>query len=93
MPYTARNIHLPTPDFGFEKEPTAATAAAAVAEPTAIETNDSTSERTEEATQENGSKPPAFKKRRYDGAHVVAKKDDEIRGHTAFLTFAFKFFE
>lgn len=24
--------------------------------------------------------------------HLVAKKDDEIRGHTAFLTFACKFF-
>lgn len=27
-----------------------------------------------------------------EGEHIVAKKDDEIRGHTAFLTFASKFF-
>lgn len=92
MPYTARNIHLPTPDFGFKKEP--ATAASSAADAAAATTNGSSvSEKTAEAMQENGAKSAPSKKRRYDGAHVVAKKDDEIRGHTAFLTFAFKFFE
>eukprot|EP00644_Phytophthora_capsici_P007190 jgi/Phyca11/112772/e_gw1.22.50.1 len=51
-----------------------------------------TEEEKEKERKKNGGR-----KRKYVpggvGEHIVAKKDDEIRGHTAYLTFATKFFE
>lgn len=51
---------------------------------------------TPEAADKDAAAPVAGRKRRLtgkgEGDHIVAKKDDEIRGHTAFLTFASKFF-
>lgn len=48
------------------------------------------------SADKNAAAPVAGRKRRLtgkgEGEHIVAKKDDEIRGHTAFLTFASKFF-
>ncbi|KAF1318113.1 tRNA methyltransferase, partial [Globisporangium splendens] len=81
VPYSARNIDLPTPDFGFENKTEAAEANGAGSAPSA---------------EDDSPKPVTGQKRKasdkHIGEHLVAKKYDEIRGHTAFLTFASKFF-
>jgi hypothetical protein len=73
VPYSARNIDLPVPDFGdkfHESE----------------QAPPSSSEKQEDDDV------VGKKRKRFVGDHVVSKKDSEIRGHTAFLTFATKFF-
>lgn len=89
VPYSARNIDLPVPNFGV-----------------ASKADDSTDEATDEQASNGGADAQGDKqdgaaavvgrKRKLKGKslgeHVVAKKDDEIRGHTAYLTFATKFF-
>lgn len=92
VPYSSRNIDLPVPDFGFPKkteaEPTTENGSAA-----------STPEegKSDDAGKTESSGPVVGRKRKYNGKsvgeHIVAKKDDEIRGHTAYLTFATKFFK
>lgn len=86
VPYSARNIDLPTPDFGFEK------AAASDDQPSeeSEAPRSDTAATTEEPTKVTGQKRKLNDK--HVGEHLVAKKYDEIRGHTAFLTFASKFF-
>lgn len=97
IPYTARRIDLPTPDFGFAKAATTSpsdateTPEAAEAVEDVKKSSDSSAKDASESEEAKSSSGP--KKRRWNGEHVVAKKDDEIRGHTAFLTFACKFFE
>lgn len=81
IPYQSRKIDLPTPDFGLSADSTTQSADAV------------TLAATESTSSGEEMKAPGGKKRRFNGEHVVAKKDDEIRGHTAFLTFAVKFFE
>ncbi|KAL4168947.1 hypothetical protein KRP22_009876 [Phytophthora ramorum] len=87
VPYNSRRIDLPVPDFGFGKKAKPENAAA-------VEEGDvvKTEEEKEQERKKNGGR-----KRKYVaggvGEHIVAKKDDEIRGHTAYLTFATKFFE
>lgn len=97
VPYSSRNIDLPVPDFGFAKKE----AEPAAASPSGDgESADSTSQQEDSADTADDKQQSAErvtgKKRKLNGksvgAHVVAKKDDEIRGHTAYLTFATKFF-
>jgi hypothetical protein len=90
VPYNSRRIDLPVPDFGFGKKAKTENGAAAGKE----EETDAvkTKEEEEKERKKNGGR-----KRKYVpggvGEHIVAKKDDEIRGHTAYLTFATKFFD
>ncbi|TYZ68917.1 hypothetical protein PybrP1_012255 [[Pythium] brassicae (nom. inval.)] len=84
IPYQSRRIDLPTPDFGLSVETVTSTTGASTS---------SSSATIESASSGEEAKAPGGKKRRFTGEYVVAKKDDEIRGHTAFLTFAVKFFE
>ena len=87
IPYNSRRIDLPVPDFGFEKKELTKNEATTM--------TDSANELEEDTEQER--KKNGGRKRKYVpggvGKHIVAKKDDEIRGHTAYLTFATKFFE
>ncbi|KAG7376437.1 tRNA (adenine(58)-N(1))-methyltransferase catalytic subunit trmt61a [Phytophthora pseudosyringae] len=94
VPYNSRRIDLPVPDFGFGKKvktENGATAATDVQKEVG-EDSAKTDEEKEKERKKNGGR-----KRKYVpggvGEHIVAKKDDEIRGHTAYLTFANKFFE
>jgi hypothetical protein len=89
VPYSARSIDLPVPNFGI-----------------ASKTDDLTDEATDEQTsngeadtqgdKQDGATAVVGRKRKLKGKsvgeHIVGKKDDEIRGHTAYLTFATKFF-
>ncbi len=77
VPYSTRNIDLPVPDFGFGTIESNTSVNAAAA----TEKNDT--------NETNGTNK---RKAKHLGEHIVAKRDDEIRGHTAFLTFAAKFF-
>ncbi|KAL3657620.1 hypothetical protein V7S43_017424 [Phytophthora oleae] len=90
VPYNSRRIDLPVPDFGFGKK-VKTNSGDANATPETEEAN-KTEEEKEKERKKNGGR-----KRKYVpggvGEHIVAKKDDEIRGHTAYLTFATKFFE
>ncbi|EGZ05613.1 hypothetical protein PHYSODRAFT_533988 [Phytophthora sojae] len=95
VPYNSRRIDLPVPDFGFGKKvktENGAAAAAAAAEAAKQAEEDAAKTEEEKERKKNGGR-----KRKYVpggvGEHIVAKKDDEIRGHTAYLTFATKFFE
>ncbi|KAJ0406648.1 hypothetical protein P43SY_009759 [Pythium insidiosum] len=76
VPYSARRVDLPTPDFGFDS-----------AESTDATANDDSA---------SDAAPSSKKRRLVNGKSVgdslLARKDQEIRGHTAFLTFASKFF-
>ncbi|CAI5725267.1 unnamed protein product [Peronospora effusa] len=87
IPYNSRRIDLPVPDFGFGKKVQTKNGTATL--------TDVENELEEETEQER--KKIGGRKRKYVpggvGEHIVAKKDDEIRGHTAYLTFATKFFE
>ncbi|GMF25801.1 unnamed protein product [Phytophthora lilii] len=97
VPYNSRRIDLPVPDFGFgKKAKTENGAAAAVAAEAGQKQAEEEAAKTEEE-KEKERKKNGGRKRKYVpggvGEHIVAKKDDEIRGHTAYLTFATKFFE
>ncbi|CAI5710822.1 unnamed protein product [Hyaloperonospora brassicae] len=93
VPYNSRRIDLPVPDFGFGKKVKAVNGDAA-AEGLKREVDEDDGQ-VEKGTK--GQTKVADRKRKYVpggvGEHIVAKKDDEIRGHTAYLTFATKFFE
>ncbi|RLN06102.1 hypothetical protein BBJ28_00004668 [Nothophytophthora sp. Chile5] len=109
VPYNSRLIDLPVPDFGFGKKAktngTASTAkttgngqAKEVANDSGVgeSATDKTEEDNEETKQQTKQKATGRKRKYVPGGvgdHIVAKKDDEIRGHTAYLTFATKFFE
>ncbi|POM65189.1 tRNA (adenine-N(1)-)-methyltransferase catalytic subunit [Phytophthora palmivora] len=91
VPYNSRRIDLPVPDFGFGKKiKTDNGTTASTTDVQELEEDLKTEE--EKERKKNGGR-----KRKYVpggvGEHIVAKKDDEIRGHTAYLTFATKFFE
>ncbi|KAG6950924.1 hypothetical protein JG687_00013943 [Phytophthora cactorum] len=93
VPYNSRRIDLPVPDFGFGiKVKTENGSAASTVNEQKEEDSIKTEEEKEKERKKNGGR-----KRKYVpggvGEHIVAKKDDEIRGHTAYLTFATKFFE
>lgn len=97
VPYNSRLIDLPVPDFGFGKKVKTASGAAKKEE-SDESAKDSATDKTEESNDGEGKqKKTPGRKRKYvpggSGDHIVAKKDDEIRGHTAYLTFATKFFE
>ncbi|KAE9007590.1 hypothetical protein PR001_g15683 [Phytophthora rubi] len=91
VPYNSRRIDLPVPDFGFGKKVKTENGAVE-----AVKVEKETPAKTEEE-KEKERKKNGGRKRKYVpggvGEHIVAKKDDEIRGHTAYLTFATKFFE
>ncbi|KAF4319092.1 hypothetical protein BBO99_00006754 [Phytophthora kernoviae] len=103
VPYNSRLIDLPVPDFGFGKKVKTATGAAATSEGNGQKDSEedsskgSATDKTEDNDDQPKQKKTAGRKRKYVpggmGDHIVAKKDDEIRGHTAYLTFATKFFE
>lgn len=86
VPYNSRRIDLPVPDFGFGKKAKTENGATCLTE----------SEQDTKTDEEKEHKKDGGRKRKYVpggvGEHIVAKKDDEIRGHTAYLTFATKFF-
>ncbi|KAG6949867.1 hypothetical protein JG688_00014451 [Phytophthora aleatoria] len=93
VPYNSRRIDLPVPDFGFGiKVKTENGSAASTVNEQKEEDSTKTEEEKEKDHKKNGGR-----KRKYVpggvGEHIVAKKDDEIRGHTAYLTFATKLFE
>ncbi|TMW57700.1 hypothetical protein Poli38472_014303 [Pythium oligandrum] len=87
VPFSSRSVDLPVPDFGFD---TAASSSTESSKPATDSAESNGNESAESASQ------PSAKKRRINGKSVgdnlVARKDNEIRGHTAFLTFASKFF-
>ncbi|KAI9915000.1 hypothetical protein PsorP6_007761 [Peronosclerospora sorghi] len=92
VPYNSRRIDLPVPDFGFETNGKTSKEAATIAKADEKLEDNSTSNEDEKG---KGTKRCSGRKRKYVpggvGQHIVAKKDDEIRGHTAYLTFATKF--
>lgn len=92
VPYSARNIDLPVPNFGVAKK---------AEESTDEQGNDAATQETngnaeKQDEKQEGAAGVVGRKRKLKGKsvgeHIVAKKDDEIRGHTAYLTFATKFF-
>uniref|UniRef100_A0AAV1VAA6 tRNA (adenine(58)-N(1))-methyltransferase n=1 Tax=Peronospora matthiolae TaxID=2874970 RepID=A0AAV1VAA6_9STRA len=93
VPYNSRRIDLPVPDFGFEKQKDAVNGTVSAEELTVDLGQDGGDLK---AVQTKRTKI-VDRKRKYVpggvGEFIVAKKDDEIRGHTAYLTFATKFFE
>ena len=93
VPYNSRRIDLPVPDFGFGKQVKAVNGD--VAADALKREVDEDGGHVEKGTK--GRTKVADRKRKYVpggvGEYIVAKKDDEIRGHTAYLTFATKFFE
>ncbi|GMF52354.1 unnamed protein product [Phytophthora fragariaefolia] len=95
VPYNSRRIDLPVPDFGFGKKVKTENGAAAAAEAAQMQAEEDAAKTEEEKEKER--KKNGGRKRKYVpggvGEHIVAKKDDEIRGHTAYLTFATKFFD
>jgi hypothetical protein len=105
VPFSARRVDLPTPDFGFGTDTAAGTSSTKAED--GLTKNDSTAESngnddssaTDEATKTETDETPVVsaKKRRlnakFTGDTIVARKDVDIRGHTAFLTFASKFFD
>ncbi|CAH0519857.1 unnamed protein product [Peronospora belbahrii] len=95
VPYNSRRIDLPVPDFGFGKKVSTRTEATKM---TCVEKelNEDMSKDTKEEKELERKKNGGCKRKYIPGGvgdHIVAKKDDEIRGHTAYLTFATKFFE
>ncbi|CEG38010.1 s-adenosyl-l-methionine-dependent methyltransferases superfamily protein [Plasmopara halstedii] len=90
VPYNSRRIDLPVPDFGFGKKVKTENGSAS----STMNEQDINSTIMDDETE---GKSNGGRKRKYVpggvGEHIVAKKDDEIRGHTAYLTFATKFFE
>lgn len=95
VPYNSRRIDLPVPDFGFGKKVKTENGSVTTMGDVDKEAEQDSAKTQEEKEQER--KKNGGRKRKYVpggvGEHIVAKKDDEIRGHTAYLTFATKFFE
>ncbi|TDH67723.1 hypothetical protein CCR75_001949 [Bremia lactucae] len=90
VPYNSRRIDLPVPDFGFGQKVNPKK------DGESIILDEQTERDTPGIDEEKKHLKVDERKRKYVpggvGEHIVAKKDDEIRGHTAYLTFATKFF-
>ncbi|KAF1774146.1 S-adenosyl-L-methionine-dependent methyltransferase [Phytophthora cactorum] len=83
VPYNSRRIDLPVPDFGFGIKVKTENGSAAS---TVNEQKEEDSTRQRRKRRRNARRMVAA-----SAKHIVAKKDDEIRGHTAYLTFATNF--